>query len=52
LNFPGSGIILKLLYGFGTDVEVAQLIVIVDGPSEFLLVEAGPPKKKDGAMMP
>jgi pyruvate dehydrogenase E2 component (dihydrolipoamide acetyltransferase) len=43
VNSPGSGVVRKLLYEPGTDVEVGRPIAFVGEPNELLPVEAGVP---------
>ena len=50
VNSPGAGVVRKLLFEPGTDVQVGQTIVLVGEPNETLPVETGTPAAPEPAV--
>ena len=50
VNSPGAGVVRKLLFEPGTDVQVGQTIALVGEPNETLPVETGAPAAPEPAV--
>lgn len=50
VNSPGAGVVRKLLFEPGTDVQVGQTIALVGEPNETLPVETGAPAAPESAV--